>query len=449
MRLFYLLFAFLVSTGLFSQTHIFTSNGGTTDWHTAANWSANTVPNNASTVLIPDGFEVDITASATANSISLTGSGTLVLASDLSVSEILNIGAIAVLNFEDGNLAANTIENNGTIRFVNPEYKTISNTVINNYSRMNFIDSNTINLAGIVTINNQDTGVIDILANGSLSQENNGTATLINNGVVQKYAQAGDFGSFYMILNVVNNNSIDIAQDSQFLFLTPQVTFHNTSTGTLSGTGTFDITSPFLNEGAISPGGDFEVGNLNFTNTFNLNGGVLKIDINSPTEYDTIQVTGAADMDGSISLNIDYYPEDFTTFPILTSLFTIENCSFPSQITFNTGYQEFYVFDILCNENSLELDLTEIYYIGVEEHKNLNFTISPNPIAQEATVTLNQNQLKEPQLVLYNMLGSKVKNIPLEADHTIFNPDNLQSGMYFAQLISEGKTIRTEKIIIK
>jgi hypothetical protein len=448
LKIFVILCSVFVASPLFAQTHTFNGTGGTTDWHTASNWSASTVPSNVSTVLIPDGFEVNINATATSETLTLSGSGTLILAATLSVSEIFSIENVAVFSFEDGDLSAGTIENNGTMRFANSEFKTIANTVINNHSQMNFMNSNIVNLSGTVTINNGIEGTMDILANGGLTQENDATATLINDGVVRKYTENGDFGSFYMILDVVNNHIIEIAEDSQYLFLTPSVSFHNTSTGILTGTGVFDITSPFLNEGTVSPGGD-EIGELRFINTFNLDGGVLEIDIASPTEFDTIVVTGSPDMEGSILLDVSYFPEDFNMSTILTSQFSIANCTFPSQIKYDTGDATFFVYEIICNENTLILDLVEVYFIGVTAYNDLNFSITPNPMNQEALITLETSQVNTPQLVMYSMAGKKVKTVSLDSDTTVFNRDTLADGLYFVQLVSEGKIISTEKIILQ
>jgi hypothetical protein len=448
LKLFFILFALLVTTPTLAQSHIFTGDGGTTDWHTTLNWNANSVPSNTSTVLIPDGFEVNINATATSQALTLSGSGTLTLEATLSVSEIFSIENVAVFSFENGDLSAGTIENNGTMRFSNPEFKTIANTIINNHSQMNFINSNIVNLSGTVTINNDIEGTMDILANGGLTQENGAAATLINDGVVRKYTEDGDFGSFYMILDVVNNHIIEIAEDSQYLFLTPNVSFHNTSTGILAGTGVFDITSPFLNEGTVSPGGD-AIGELRFINTFNLNGGVLEIDIESPTAFDTIVVTGSPDMEGSILLDVSYFPEDFNMSTILTSQFSITNCTFPSQIKYDTDDASFFVYEVVCNENALILDLVEIYFIRVDAYNDLSFSMTPNPINQEALITLNISQVNAPQLVIYSMAGKKVKTVLLDSNTTIFKRDSLADGVYFVQLVSEGKVISTEKIILQ
>ncbi len=448
MKKIYFIIILLSTASIFAQSHTFTGNGGSIDWHTATNWSANTVPSNTSTVLIPDGFVVNIDALATAQTLSLTGSGTLTLEANLSVSETLNIDTIAVLNYELGTLSAGTIENNGTIRFLEPGLKTIANTVINNNNRIDFISSNNINLSGITTINNASEGVLDILANGSLTQTDGALATLINNGIVRKFTENNELGFFNLILDVVNNGTLDVLEDSQFLFLSPSLSFHNTPSGILSGTGTFDITSPFLNEGTISPGGN-AIGTLSFINTFSLDGGIIEIDIIDEENFDTIAVAGDLDLNGDILVNSIFIPAVFFTIDIITSQLTIDTCNFPEQTVADDNSGTIITYNILCEPNKVSLELVDGFIFSVNENFALHFSIAPNPLDQETVISLDLGTLESPQLVVYNVLGKKVKTIALTTETTTFSRDALASGMYFAQLVSNGKIITTEKIILK
>jgi len=449
MRYFLFLLVLLTTHLVTAQTHTFTASGGTTDWHTATNWSANTVPTTTSIVEIPDGFEVDISTSAVSQSITLSGSGTLNVAANLSVSEILSIEAVAVFNYEQGDLSAGTLDNFGTIRLLTNQQKEIVNTVINNHSRMDFIDSNNIDLSGTVVINNLENGVMDILANGGLSRQNGATTTLINDGFIKKYTENGDFGNFYMILDVINNNMLEVVEDNQLLFLSPQASLHNTSTGVLTGTGVFDITSSFINEGTVSPGGD-EIGELTFINTFNLDGGILDIDIEDVNSFDKISVLGSAIMTGNINLDIQQDNLEFEEeVAILSSNFTINDCNFPEDVIIEYGCCDIYTYSFLCEPNDLKVKLTGILFIGVVEFDKLKFSITPNPISEQGKISLDLGVVESPTLEVFDLSGKKVKTISITSASTIFNRGTLADGMYFAQLISEGKVITTEKLILK
>lgn len=448
MKQFLFFFAVITSALLSAQTHTFTSDGGTTDWHTAANWSANTVPSNSSTVLIPDGFEVNIASPALAQSLTLSGSGTLIVAANILVSETLSIEAVAVLNYEQGNLSVGTLENNGTIRLLTNQQKEIVDTMINNHSRIDFIDSNNIDLSGTVTINNLSDGVMDILANGGLSRQNGAITTLINDGIIKKYTENGDFGNFYMILDVINNNILEVVEDSQLLFLSPQASLHNTSTGILTGTGVFDITSSFLNEGTVSPGGD-EIGELSFINTFNLNGGKLRIDILDENNFDTLNIVGSPNLNGDFEVVSSYLPPDYFTVDVLNAQFTIGTCNFPEQTVAQDNSGTVLTYDVICETNKVSLELIDGFIFSVEENNFNDFTISPNPIKQEGLIALDLGLLSSPQLALFDTSGKKVKTIDLILETTFFNRGTLADGIYFAQLLSEGKVITTEKLILK
>ncbi len=448
MKIFYTVLLALFVIPLIAQTHTFTGVGGSTSWHTAANWSANSVPTNASDVLIPDGFEVDVTSSAAAQTLSLTGSGTLNLKANISVTETFGIESVALLNYEKGNLSASTLNNNGTIRFLSNQIKTLTTIVLNNNSQMEFVDSNTINLSGTVVINNMSGGVMDILANGALSRQNGAVATLINDGIIRKYTENGDFGNFYMILDVVNNNILDVKEDNQLLFLSPQASLHNTSTGILSGTGVFDITSSFINQGTVSPGGD-EVGTLTFINTFILEDGTLLLDIEGPDNHDKIDAFSTGALSGLIAVQSLENSDLEDVFSIITTGFFIESCSFPSEFDYDDGTGLLATFGVQCDDVELAIKLNSLKLIGFDEYKDLNFSITPNPINQEATIVINVSLLQSTQLNIYSISGEKVRTVSIDSENTTFNRDSLADGMYFAQLVSEGKVIATEKMIIK
>ncbi|MGJ8664886.1 MAG: hypothetical protein ACSHW7_00840 [Patiriisocius sp.] len=146
------LFAIVFST--YGQTHTWIQNNGNTNWSIASNWSANSVPNSTSDVLIPDGYEVDITTPSSANRIFLQGSAQLTVSNNLTLQEGMDIDIVAQLNYSDGTITGGIIENEGVIRFENPQPKLISNVVINNYNLMYFADSNIVNIGNGSIINN-------------------------------------------------------------------------------------------------------------------------------------------------------------------------------------------------------------------------------------------------------------------------------------------------------
>ncbi len=140
------------------------------------------MPNSTSDVLIPDGYEVDITTPSIANRILLQGSAQLTVSNNLTLQEGMDIDIVAQLNYSDGTITGGIIENEGVIRFENPQPKLISNVVINNYNLMYFADSNIVNIGNGSIINNTETGMMEMLANGGLTRQGTTDATLNNFG---------------------------------------------------------------------------------------------------------------------------------------------------------------------------------------------------------------------------------------------------------------------------
>lgn len=78
----------------FGQTHTWTGNGGNTDWFNASNWDANTIPDALSNVLIPSGFDVDITTSiATLDFMVIQANATLEVNNSIAITTGIEIMA--------------------------------------------------------------------------------------------------------------------------------------------------------------------------------------------------------------------------------------------------------------------------------------------------------------------------------------------------------------------
>jgi len=77
-----------------------------------------------------------------------------------------------------------------------------------------------------------------------------------------------------------------------------------------------------------------------------------------------------------------------------------------------------------------------------------NFNIYPNPFSEE-TIFNSSEKLKDAMLVVYNSYGQVVKQMPNISGHTFtMQRENLSNGLYFVNLIQDGKMIATNKIVI-
>ena len=87
--------------------------------------------------------------------------------------------------------------------------------------------------------------------------------------------------------------------------------------------------------------------------------------------------------------------------------------------------------------------------MGVAENNLKNdFTISPNPFSETATLRMTNPQITNPELTIYNVFGQKVYNQFIRNSTFVISRKDLSDGMYFLQVkTSEGSS--TKKIIIR
>ena len=72
----------------------------------------------------------------------------------------------------------------------------------------------------------------------------------------------------------------------------------------------------------------------------------------------------------------------------------------------------------------------------------------PNPASQSTTLHFDLGIQQEGKVVLYNLLGTKIKTILLSQTSGEFSlpVENLQTGVYFIRLQLEGKELVTRKL---
>ncbi|MGZ4156989.1 MAG: T9SS type A sorting domain-containing protein, partial [Bacteroidia bacterium] len=94
--------------------------------------------------------------------------------------------------------------------------------------------------------------------------------------------------------------------------------------------------------------------------------------------------------------------------------------------------------------------LTGCLTTGINNSKDLNsFLIYPNPSISGSTVTVDISNVKakdKVELKIYNALGEMIKKESLTS--STIQLSGLPSGIYFCNLLLNGATIATEKMII-
>lgn len=445
---------------IFSQTHIWTGGAGSDlEWSNPANWDVVTVPGSNSVVLIPSGFFPEIVSQpALANTISVQSTSQLLIKNDLTFSGNFTVETQATLRFEKGFLqGGGTIANNGTFLFNSFETKDIGSINIENNNIISVEDSGVVHFHNTVVINNNTGAEINILGNGGFIENTSDNVSMNNYGALEKLPlPGGAVGIFYLIFEINNFGIIETGENQTFLILGGSENFNNTEDGTLMGTGAFDITSNFTNYGKISPGINTTAGTLEMVNNVNLTTpGTLEIDINGPSQNDTVQIFGNPHLQGNISVRLGYGPELDDEFTILTASNGIASCNFPSQVSATFGSFDNYFFDVVCNNNSIILKVESIL-LGVNEIENepVSFYVYPNPIKEFSKIYFSSTE-KNPQggeisISVYNMLGQEINHIKgFSEKNNSFEKGNLTSGVYFLHLKSKEQLVATTKIVVE
>lgn len=114
----------------------------------------------------------------------------------------------------------------------------------------------------------------------------------------------------------------------------------------------------------------------------------------------------------------------------------------------NANYQRFYDSTINITRTFLEhftcgtaMNCSYGVPLGVNELlPDVDFTVFPNPAASSVTIDLSAFTGHSVSIEMYDMMGRKVKCVSnLKSEKHIINRDNLPNGMYFINIVSEGK----------
>ena len=91
--------------------------------------------------------------------------------------------------------------------------------------------------------------------------------------------------------------------------------------------------------------------------------------------------------------------------------------------------------------------------VGINENKNDNpDRVYPNPFSSTAIVSFTSNEKKQKHVFeMFDVLGNKVKSEEIPANSNFFeiSRDNLDKGLYFYQISSDGKTSSSGKLMIQ
>lgn len=491
MKTFTFIILFLFAAALYSQTHTWTGNGGDTNWNNADNWDALTVPDETSDILISGIVNVDVNAANDGGTIVIQNGATLSINNTLNIFNTisandatiivlgtlnndggaivvesgatlsidgtlttgleLEIGNAGILEMTSGTLnGTGTIENHGTFLFEGMNQKQLDQITINNFNNFLVNNSGTINLSNGVVINNLEGAMIDINSTGGITQDVAHDATVNNFGTITTYNN-GVSTSFYMIFDMYNHGLVNVQENQTFLFLTIGADLNNLEDGTLIGFGSYDITANFSNLGTINPGGAGTVGTLDVVNNFDFpSGATLSVDVENASTYDSLRVIGFPELAGTFDVHLQ---SELNIGDELTVIIAndITACNLPAQVSANFGANDVYVFDVICDQNTVILKVQSVLLGNSEFISNSDILqMYPNPVNQELTVAINSSivsHLQEPVLKIYSLLGQEVATYYLDSESQNIDVSSLAQGMYLVRFCDGTQPITTTKFL--
>jgi hypothetical protein len=80
----------------------------------------------------------------------------------------------------------------------------------------------------------------------------------------------------------------------------------------------------------------------------------------------------------------------------------------------------------------------------VKETVETSVNVYPNPVKDVLTIAADNVK----QVVMYNSLGQVVKTVDADEDNVQINVSDLQSGMYFVNIIDNAGNVTTNKVAV-
>ena len=102
-----------------------------------------------------------------------------------------------------------------------------------------------------------------------------------------------------------------------------------------------------------------------------------------------------------------------------------------------------------CAAAPISVTVTVTICTGIQSQSSeiAVINIFPNPFTTQTTIDLNADY-RNATIKIIDVLGKELKSINFSGKQVILEREELKAGMYFIQIISENKTIATNKIII-
>lgn len=117
-----------------------------------------------------------------------------------------------------------------------------------------------------------------------------------------------------------------------------------------------------------------------------------------------------------------------------------------------TDVVNYMFFDVNDATDTVSITFTYDFSVGIHDlSSKISLTNAyPNPADGLTSLAYNMSSAKDAKIILYNVLGSAVKEIKLTDKQStlILSTSDLKSGVYFYSLIADGKSVASRKLVV-
>jgi uncharacterized repeat protein (TIGR01451 family) len=258
--------------------------------------------------------------------------------------------------------------------------------------------SSRLGLANGATIHN--TGILDFQSDTGIAQDNGSTGSVNNSGTLRKSAGTGTspvsgvlvnntgtvqaLSGTLSFTNFTQNSGVTMLNGGSLASVSNPLNFYG---GTLQGVGTISGNVDNIG-GTVSPGNS--AGNLHISGNYTQGPtGALNIELGgiiSVTEYDVLDVTGQASLDGELDISLinGYMPITGTVFRIMN--FNIRSGDFVTETGTNVG-DYLFLLPYYSPDHLYLIASTAIADLSVSITDGNTFAVTGDPITYTIVVT--------------------------------------------------------------
>lgn len=142
--------------------------------------------------------------------------------------------------------------------------------------------------------------------------------------------------------------------------------------------------------------------------------------------------------------NIDYHYIYIDEFWMNSDSYLGPDYAYPFHFYYTINQLEEHQELIVINDNGYEAHFQNVPYLSVDKKQKSNLTLYPNPVKEHLFI---ENLTENVQLTIYDLSGMKLLSQEINTSTESINVSLLSGGMYFYEILQNGKALKTGKLI--